>query len=365
MIKVGKIKKGPVNKTDTSFTSKKVVIRAQNIKTTIGNGNGNESVEVSLLNRIRLNLVNCGHYNGNMRKDSTLNILKCIKEFPDLQAASFLASLDPIFVATFRQICDEEINVRSALLGLMNFIFEQVKRENLGGFFPKWIAFLNLSSSHIKPEIRKDSVRFISLTLKTQKILFIPYLHTLLPTLIPLVTQYPQRNVALPAFDCIMNLIDAYIEPFSSQKEADNLSKPLQSFIWKDNTSTPVNIVRDSPYSNSSTINDTKPHPIPEISLKALISHLGNLSISLWLDCAHLISTSSTSTNSKSSFIITKAKNSTANSGEVRQLQELLKFYGKLYKLTKVCGGDEDLFWLVMPVKLVKNYRAVIEGLIK
>lgn len=243
------------------------MIRAQNIKTTLGNGNGNESVEVNLLNRIRSNLINCGHYNGNMRKDATLNILKCTKDFPDLQAASFLAILDPIFVATFRQICDEEINVRSALLGLINFIFEQVKRENLGSFFPKWIAFLNLASSHIKPEIRKDSVRFISMTLKTQKILFIPYFHTLIPTLIPLVTQYPQRNGALPAFDCIMNLIDAYIEPFSSQKKADNLAKPLQSFIWNDNTNTTINIVRNSPYSNSLTINNTKPHIISEISL--------------------------------------------------------------------------------------------------
>ena len=342
------MKKGPVNKTDTSFTSKKIVIRAQNFKSP-----GSSTDESATLTKIKSFLINCGHYNSNMRKDATLNILKSVKELPDLHSPNFLAVLDPIFVATFRQLCDEEINVRSAFLGLTSFLFENVKRENLASFFPRWISFLNLASSHIKPEIRRDSVRFISMTLKTHKIMFIPYLHTILPTLIPLLTQYPQRIGAVPAFDCTLNLIDAYLEPFTTHREAEQLVKPLLSYTWQDSSIQPnLYLIRPSPFANSpgSLPSNPKPQPIPEPALKSLISHLGNLSISLWLDTAHLLNKSSNSTNT-----------TTRNSVEFRQLQDLLCLYRKLYNLAKFSSGDEELFWRVMPVKLVKNYKNSVE----
>ena len=339
MVKVGKLKKGPANKTDTSFTSKKIVIRAQNIKST---GPSSTNHETAVLSKIRAILPNCGHYNGNMRKDSTLNVLKCLKELENLHTTTFLAVLDPIFVATFRQVCDEEVNVRSAFLGLLAFLFENMKKENLVSFFPRWISFLNLASSHIKPEIRKDSVRFIGVTLKTQKSLFIPYLHTLLPTLVPLLTQYPQRQGAVPVFDCTLNLIDAYLEPFMTKKEADELVKPLISYTWQTGVNQPqINLVRVSPFvsSQGSLASNPKPQPIPESVLIPIISHLGNLSVSLWLDTVHLLSKTS--------------KNST----EYRQLQDLLSLYRKLFYLAKFAGGGEELFWRAMPVKLVKNYK--------
>lgn len=279
-----------------------------------------------------------------MRKDATVNVLKCLKELEDLHTTTFLAVLDPILVATFRQVCDEEVNVRSAFLGLLSYLFENLKKENLSSFFPRWISFLSLASSHIKPEIRKDSVRFIVVTLRHQKSLFIPYLHTLLPTLVPLLTQYPQRQGAIPAYDCTLNLIDAYLEPFMTKKEADELAKPLISYTWQNGVNQPqINLVRPSPFASSlgSLASNPKPHPIPESVLIPLISHLGNLSVSLWLDTVHLLN------NNKAS------KNST----EYRQLQDVLSLYKKLFYLAKFAGGDEELFWRAMPVKLVKNYK--------
>ena len=340
------MKKGPANKTDTSFTSKKVVIRAQNIKST-GPSSGND--ETGVITKIKAILPNCGHYNGNMRKDATLNVLKCLKELENLNSATFLTVLDPIFVASFRQVCDEEVNVRSAFLGLLTFLFENLKKENLASFFPRWISFLNLASSHIKPEIRKDSVRFIGITLKTQKSLFIPYLHNLLPTLVPLLTQYPQRPGTVPAFDCTLNLIDAYLEPFLTKKEADELAKPLISYVWQIKTVQPqINLIRNSPFvsSQGSLASNPKPQPIPDSALFSIISHLGNLSISLFLDTIHLLNKSSNHTN-------TVGKNTT----EFRQLQDVLSLYRKLFSLAKFAGGDEELFWKAMPVKLVKNYK--------
>lgn len=277
-----------------------------------------------------------------MRKDATLNVLKCLKELQDLHSATFLAVLDPIFVATFRQVCDEEVNVRSAFLGLLTFLFENLKKENLASFFPRWISFLSLASSHIKPEIRKDSVRFISATLRTQKSLFIPYIHSLLPSLVPLLTQYPQRPGSVPVFDCTLSLIDAYLEPFMTGKESEELSKPLVSYTWQSSTVQPqIHLIRPSPFASSqgSLASNPKPQPIPESALISVISHLGNLSVSLWLDTVHLLNQIS------------------KNSAESRQLQGILALYKKLFYLAKFAGGDEEIFWRAMPVKLVKNYK--------
>lgn len=288
-----------------------------------------------------------------MRKDATVNVLKSFKELSDLHSAHFLAVLDPIFATTFRQLCDEEINVRSAFLGLVTFLFENLKRENVAGFFPRWMSFLSLACSHIKPEIRRDSVRFIGMTLKTQKCLLIPYLHSLLPTLIPLLTQYPQRQGAVPAFDCTLNLIDAYLEPFTTHKQSEVLAKPLYSYTWQNTLpQTEIYLIRSSPFvsSQGSLASNPKPQPIPESSLNSIISHLGNLSISLWLDTAHLLKTTI---------------KSSANPTESRQLNDLISLYKKLFYLAKYSSGDEELFWKAMPVKLVKNYKNILETIIQ
>ena len=288
-----------------------------------------------------------------MRKEATLSVLKTLKELEDLHSANILSSLDPIFASTFRQLCDEEVNVRTAFLSLISFLFENVKKENLASFFPRWISFLSLASSHIKPEIRKDSVRFINVTLKYQKALFVPYLHTFLPTLIPLMTQYPQRQGASPAFDCTLNMIDSYLEPFMTQKDLNELGKPLISYTWQSDSIQPqINLVRVSPFSNSqgSLSSNPKPIPIPKSSLNSLISHLGNLSISLWLDTVHLLNKSSNSTNTTSK-----------NSNEFHFVKELIALYKKLFGLVKLSGEEEELFWSSMPVKLVKNYKKLLE----
>jgi hypothetical protein len=347
------MKKGPANKTDTSFTSKKVIIRSQSIASVTNPSTG--SSELDTISKIRACLINCGHYNGNMRKDSTLNVLKCLKELSDLQSPTLLAVLDPIFVATFRQICDEEIGVRTAFLGLIGFILENFPSDRLAGFFPRWLSFLNLASSHIKPEIRRDSIRFISMTLKTQKSLFLPNIHTTLQSIIPLLTQYPLKSGSVPPFECAMALIDAYIEPFVAGKTDKNqLNTPLFSFTWSSSVSQPpLFIVRTSPstFGGSTT---RLPQLFIESELKTIIAHLGNLSISVFLDTVHLLNKTANPTNT-----------SLKTSLEFKQINDLISLYRKLYALAKICCGDSEVFWRAMPVKLVKSYRNILEDLIK
>lgn len=286
-----------------------------------------------------------------MRKDATLNILKTIKELSDIQSPSLLALLDPIFVAVFRQICDEEVNVRSALLGLLSYLFESIKRENLSSFFPRWISFLNLASSHIKPDIRKDSVRFFQMSLKTQKSLLLPHLHSIIPGIIPLILQYPLRNGTVLSYDCALNMIDAYLEPFLKCNDEKQLSTPLVSYTWRpireEDKHESLEIIRKSPFSisedDSST--DIKPLVMSEPVLHTIISHFGGLSISHWLDHSHLLSHS---TNN-------------LHSAEYKQFQGLISLYHKLYSLAGT--RSFEVFWSAMPAKIVKNNRKALEDL--
>lgn len=352
---MGKLKKGPVNRTDTSFTSKKVIIRAQNLKSSSSPDSS------GLLAKIKALLPNCGHYNANMRKDASLNVLKVLKELAvaettALESSEFLALLDPIFVATFRQVCDDENSVRSAFLGLIGFIFENVKRDVLAGFFARWMTFLNLASSHIKPEIRRDSVRFIMVTLRTQRDLFIPYLHSVIPSMIPLLTQYPLRQGLSAAFDCTQCLIDAYLEPFETKKQIAELARPLVSHTWTSNDS-PIYIIRHPPSTPSGTSSSgLKPAKIPEASLKSFISHLMNLSISVWLDTVHLLPQ-----------VLKKGPSIGSSATELRQLKDLISLYRKLWSLAhgNNKNADCELFWECVPIKLVKNYKSELESIIQ
>ena len=159
----------------------------------------------------------------------------------------------------------------------------------------------------------------------------------------PLLTQYPHKSGTVPAFDCALNLIDAYLEPFTIKKEAEELAKTLISCTWQNGSNQQINLVRPSPFSSlqGSLAANPKPQPIPSTCLISIISHLGNLSVSLWLDSVHLLSTERISRNST----------------EYRQLQNLLVLYRQLFYLAKFGGGEEELFWTSMPVKLVKNYK--------
>lgn len=337
-----------MNKTDTSFTARKVVVRQQNLGSTAASASNLPALLKSCL-------PNCGHYNVNMRKEALNTIYKTIKDQDEaaLTSADVLALLDSIFLATFRLICDDDANVRATLAVLITCVFEKYPSENLSSFFPRWLNFLSLATSHIKPDVRRDSVKFVTLTLKTQKRLLLPHIPALLTAMAPLVTAYPTgKNRSLPAFDCVVALIDAYLSPFLDRetKAAQCHSQPLIRLSWP-LPSEGLLITRPSPYSIISASSSAAgtailPPLISSAQLKPFLAHLSSLTISVFLDTSHLLC----------GVAVGRA---VAGSADYKQLQTLLSFYRKLWRLARVCG-DEELFWVALPAKMSK-FRSILE----
>lgn len=295
---------------------------------------------------IKAILPNCGHYNTNTRKESLTSLLKLVKEADKaaLVAPEMLALLDGLLGATFRLICDDDVNVRNALVALISCLFERYPADNLTPFFARWMSFLSLATSHIKMEIRRDSVKFVSLTLRNQKHLLLPHIPTLLIAMLPLVSVFPVGTGARssPAYDCYVALIDAYLAPFLAREERAEASHstPLASFTWP----AVAEIIRVSPYASAGNFNASTlvlPPAMTPVAVKQVISHLSALSISVWLDSSHLLS----------GVIISK---SLAASNDYKQLQTLLALYRKLWRLAERVLGDEQVFWTSLPPKIAK-----------
>lgn len=334
-MRVGKIKKGPANVTDTSFTARKVVIRQQNLAPATDHGASSSPVA----DKIRSLLVNCGHYNVNMRRETLVGLLRIVKETADLHAPDMLAVLDPLFAAIFKLICDDDMAVRTAVAALLLHLFERLRTENLASFFPRWLAFLNLAMSHIKLDIRRDSTRFIQLTLQTQRSLLAPHIAVMLPPMLSLVTQYPVRLGTHAPYDTIVALMDAYLEPHARQsaKSRSALTTPLFAYTWEPVQRRPLRVVRMSPLDARLTV-ETPPPPMREAVLSPLITHLVNLSITAWLDCAHVLVVDTPHINSP----------------EQKQLTVLLALYRRLFQLCRI-AAREDLFWQCLPAKIAKS----------
>jgi hypothetical protein len=335
-----------VNRTDTSFTAKKVVIRQQNIASNTANS------AATLPALIKAILPNCGHYNVNMRKEALNSLYKAIKEQSEavLLSAEILVLLDSVFVACFRLICDDDASVRGTLAVLMACLFEKYPADNLSGFFARWMSFLSLATSHIKLDIRRDSVKFVALTLKTQKRLLLPHLPKLLTAMLPLVTAYPIGGRPLPAFDCVGALMEAYLGPFLERQEkaAGNLSLPLIRATWP-LSGEGLCVCRASPFAagNHSTSSTLLPPVMSPAQLRPFSTHLTALTISVFLDSIHFLS---------SDLAVGRAVSSSA---DYKQLQSLLAFYRKLLRMARV-AGDAEVFWESLPGKIVK-FRALLE----
>ena len=168
----------------------------------------------------------------NMRKEATLNVLKTWKELENLHSATFLPVLDPIFAATFRQLCDEEMNVRSAFLGLISFCLKMSKGEFWPVSFRSWISFLSLASSHIKPEIER--IPFDSLmSLWSIKRHFLRLICTLFYQRWSLWWLNIHRDKALhPHLIVLWAWLMRTLNLSKTEKDSDLLCKPLFSYVW-------------------------------------------------------------------------------------------------------------------------------------
>jgi hypothetical protein len=279
--KVGKIKAGAVNATDTSFTAKRLCLREQQLSTA-------QKVEAftkgtglaigSLAAQLKPTLGQTGHYNVNMRKDAYGMLLKKIKSSEE--AAEVVGIL---LEHSSRGMVDEEGSVRGVVLALTAWIFEK-HNNSVIAFFDGWVQFLLLALLHLHEDIRRDALRFLEIALKHAKTLVVAHSGKILAALSDsnLGKRMNSRGKGPDAVNIALELIDSYV----TAKAAPKFSAPI-IYAWQpiQRASMRGSIIRKRPQGNL-TLGD-----IPIEDYAKTVKWMGDRMIDDWLEAIPVMAT--------------------------------------------------------------------------
>ncbi|KAJ2753993.1 rRNA processing protein [Coemansia pectinata] len=153
-LKVGKKKAPPSNATDTSFTSKSIVLAEQSISVDKSSEltNSRNLTLKDLLSQLR-------HYSTPIRKDAVAGLADLLARYPEI----IRAELGPIIEGSVRLIVDNEPAVRRILLKLYSSLLPELPPRDLAPFVPLIVIFACSAMTHILDDIRADAVRFLDL----------------------------------------------------------------------------------------------------------------------------------------------------------------------------------------------------------
>eukprot|EP01135_Chromosphaera_perkinsii_P007984 Nk52_evm56s1073 gene=Nk52_evmTU56s1073 len=151
--KVGKQAVKADNFTNTSFKSQTIVIRGQK---TLENGEGAKETNHRNLTLTDL-LGQVKHYNLNVRKDACYGL----KEIFALHPRQLHLHLNLILERIVPLKTDPESSVRKALIGLLQYILASTSRVQIEPFIKLLIAHTSSAMTHIRDDIRRDSMHFI------------------------------------------------------------------------------------------------------------------------------------------------------------------------------------------------------------
>ncbi|KAJ2484282.1 rRNA processing protein [Coemansia sp. RSA 2320] len=153
-LKVGKKKAPPSNATDTSFTSKSIVLTEQSITV-------DKSSELTNSRNLTLKdlLAQLRHYSMPVRKDAVAGMADLLARYPGIVRAE----LGPIIEGSVRLIVDNEPAVRKSLLKLYSGLLPELPPRDLAPFVPLMVIYACSAMTHILDDIRADAVRFLDL----------------------------------------------------------------------------------------------------------------------------------------------------------------------------------------------------------
>ncbi|KAH8835220.1 hypothetical protein DL96DRAFT_1729748 [Flagelloscypha sp. PMI_526] len=145
-LKLGKGKQLATNAIDTSFKARSIALPTQSIAL--------EKDQDEPLTRRKAD--------ANVRKDAISGLKELFTSYPSL----IQESLPRVFSASARLICDEESGVRKTLLTFYTSLLPQIAPDSLQPYAPTLLLFATAAQTHIFPEIRVESLRFIDLFLE-------------------------------------------------------------------------------------------------------------------------------------------------------------------------------------------------------
>ncbi|KAH3673268.1 hypothetical protein WICMUC_003727 [Wickerhamomyces mucosus] len=148
-LKVGKTKAKPTNYTDTSFVAKAISLPNQSITR-------NVDFETDLIKRLSL----VKHHSHQTRKETLIYIEQHLPETPSLYKQ--------ILTAVVPLIIDQSSSVRTSLISLL--VAASKKQPNLMELHARSIVlFIQSAMTHIVPEIRNDSTKFLDILIEYGK----------------------------------------------------------------------------------------------------------------------------------------------------------------------------------------------------
>ncbi|KAI9506701.1 Rix1 complex component [Coemansia spiralis] len=153
-LKIGKKKAPPTNATDTSFTSKSIVLADQSITADKSSQltNSRNLTLKDILSQLR-------HYSVVTRKEAVVGMADLLSLHSELLATE----LGPIVEGTIRLVVDDEPVVRKNLLQLYNKFLPNIPARDLAPFVPLLVIFICSAMTHILDDIRADAVKFLDL----------------------------------------------------------------------------------------------------------------------------------------------------------------------------------------------------------
>ncbi|KAJ1960411.1 rRNA processing protein [Dipsacomyces acuminosporus] len=156
-LKVGKKKAPPSNSTDTSFTSKSIVLTGQSITADKSNEltNSRNLTLKNVLTQLR-------HYNATTRKEAIAGLADFLSLHPEVLGTELGSIID----GTVKLIVDNEPVVRKALLRLYTNILPGIPRRDLAPFVPLVVIFTCSAMTHILDDIRSDAVKYLNLLIE-------------------------------------------------------------------------------------------------------------------------------------------------------------------------------------------------------
>ncbi|KAJ1813877.1 rRNA processing protein, partial [Coemansia sp. RSA 2599] len=153
-LKVGKKKAPPSNVTDTSFTSKSIVLSGQSItadKSAALTNSRNLTLK-DVLGKMR-------HYSAPVRKDAVVGLADLVAMHGDV----LQTELGPIIESSVRLIVDAEPAVRRSLLRFYGDVLRDIPARDLAPFASLMVVFTCSGMTHILEDIRTDAIKFLDL----------------------------------------------------------------------------------------------------------------------------------------------------------------------------------------------------------
>lgn len=278
-VKVGKLKKGAVNATDTSFIAKRLSMREQALSTAQKVQQAGASSSI-LAAHLTPHFAHIGHHNVHMRKDALGHVLRLCREAEKTQVEGVLGQ---VMEYVNKAMVDLEATVRTAAYGLLGWIFVHFA-HNLFPFFGGWIQFLILAQSHISEEIRRDAGKFLDLAIKNVPQLLPPYLSQILLSLAQAninVKSNPRMKGAKPQ-ELAQKLLDLII----AEDERGNSRQGIL-YVWQPKQTVSLrNVVLIRHLSR----NKSTAEPLAEADIRLILRWMSMALADDWLEAAPLFS---------------------------------------------------------------------------